>query len=109
LGTRRSRRERRAKLSAVSPIFQFRTSSLAFRDGCGRRTCPLRLEIGDLMRGREQATLRGPQFANLVAVAFMKDVSVGDREDASDVLGREVFRIGVKIGRQRNRSEGHEL
>jgi hypothetical protein len=47
-----------------------------------RRARALRLEIGDLMRGCEQAALRGPQFADLVAVAFVKNPRVGDGEDA---------------------------
>jgi hypothetical protein len=50
------------------------------------------LEIRDLMRGREQAAVRRPQFAALVAVTLVEDFGVGDRKHANDILTRQICR-----------------
>src|SRR4051794_9779908 len=44
------------------------------------RIVPLRLEIRDLCRGRQQPSARRPQFAVLVAIRFVEDFGVGHRE-----------------------------
>jgi hypothetical protein len=38
------------------------------------------------MRGREQASLRRPEFAGLVAVTLVKDFGIGDRENLARIL-----------------------
>src|SRR5258708_36490380 len=50
-----------------------------------------RLEIRNLMRGREQATLRRPEFAGLVAVALVKNPGIGHGQNAADILGGKIF------------------
>src|SRR3954470_2825003 len=62
-----------------------------------RRVVPLRLEIGDLRRGREQASARRPQFAVPVAIALVKDFGVSDAEHAGDIFGGEIIGIDVEI------------
>src|SRR6476661_6935343 len=58
------------------------------------------LEIRDLMRSREQASLRRPKLAALVAIALVEDLGVGDRENAGNVLARQLVHVRMEIGRQ---------
>src|SRR3954452_13040505 len=69
----------------------------------------LRLEIRNLVRGREQASLRRPEFSTLIAITFMEDFGVGDGENLRDIFTRQIIHGDVKIGRQGNRAKRHQL
>src|SRR3954471_8309761 len=69
----------------------------------------LRLEIRNLVRGREQASLRRPELSILIAITFMKDFGVRDGENLSDIFTRQIVHGDVEIGRQGNRPKRHQL